>query len=194
MGGGNDWVSATIMQRTIYSGHTPLFSDCAAVQTAPMELTIAPCIFTTTGRAKVHSVIASLPAQAGLGQLGQAIREDKAEWYGNRVRAWIRDSEGNIIERAVTYILPAAKSIIVPPGDTYYLNLIKVGSVVMDVVLRPTSAPPRPANYIHVLAIEFVVPLGTTDLSSVKIEVFTVIPGSAPSKSSEGWDNCLLDG
>jgi len=51
----------------------------------------------------------------------------------------------------------------------------------MEAVLFLKSDP-APANLIQQLAYGFTVPLGTTDLSSIDIPVFTVRPGSAPVK------------
>ncbi|KKL79491.1 hypothetical protein LCGC14_2014320, partial [marine sediment metagenome] len=49
LGGGYDGVSAAITERIIYAGNTPLASDCRVTQTGPMELTVMPCSWTTTG-------------------------------------------------------------------------------------------------------------------------------------------------
>ncbi|HEB26529.1 MAG TPA: hypothetical protein ENI05_01960 [Porticoccus sp.] len=181
VGGGFDGISAAITQRIIHAGDTPLFSDCGVTQTGPMELTVTPCTFTTTGEARIASRLNSVFALTGIGPVAQALREDKAEWHGNRVRAWLRDKQGNIIEKSVTWRLPTVEIIGVTPGETYFLYLIEDVGVTMEVLLIPVSSP-RPAGYIHYLAFEFTVPLGTTNLSSVDIEVFTVRPDFPPAK------------
>ena len=181
LGSGTDWISAAMTQRIIHAGDTPLFSDCNITQTGPMELTVTPCTFTTTGEAKIVSRLDSAFALTGLGPVAEALREGKAEWHGNRVRAWLRDKNGNIIERSATYHLPVASLITVPPGDTYFVYLVKNPGLKMEAILLPANAP-RPANYVHHLAFEFAVPPGTTNLSGIEIEVFTVLSGSAPTK------------
>jgi hypothetical protein len=171
-----------ITERIIYAGDTPLINTCTVVQSGPMELTIAPCSFTTTGQAKVFSVLESLPAQVGLGALAKALREGKAEWFkGNRVRAWLRDENGEIIERAKTRRLVVPSVLTVPDGNTYFIYLVEKVGPILEVVLLPITDP-RPAEYVHYLAFEFMVPLGTTDLNGIKIEVFTVRPGHTPAK------------
>ena len=173
---------AGITERVIYAGNTPLASDCRVTQTGPMELTVAPCSFATTGEARIASRLDSAFALMGVGPIAQALREDKAEWHGNRVRIWLRDKEGNIIEKSVTWRLPTVEIIGVTPGETYFLYLIEDVGVTMEVLLIPVSSP-RPAGYIHYLAFEFTVPLGTTDLGGIEIEVFTVRPNFPPVKS-----------
>ena len=173
---------AAITQRVIYAGDTPLASTCQVTQTGPMELTVVPCTFTTTGEARILSRLDSAFALTGIGPVAKALREGKAEWHGNRVRVWLHDKDGKIIERSVTYHLTTTASIIVPPGDTYLVYLVKSNpGLKMDAILRSEAAP-RPANHIHPLVFEFTVPMGTTDLSGIDIEVFTVRPGHAPPK------------
>lgn len=182
--GGIPDTSAGITERVIYAGDTPLYSDCTVVQSGPLELTVPPCMFTTTGQAKIFNRLQSLPAMVGAGPLAAAVRDGKAEWMrdGLRIRAWIRDKQGKIIERAVTYQLPVASVITVPPGDTYFIYLVENPGKKMDTVLLPTNAP-SPSNYVHYLAFEFTVPLGTINLSGIKIEVFTVRPSFPPARS-----------
>lgn len=175
-------VAAGITERIIYAGDTPLASDCQLTRTGPMELTVVPCTFTTTGQAKIMSRLDSAFALTGLGSVAQALREDKAEWHGNRVRAWLRDKNGEIIERSITYRLTTSNSMLVPVGGPYFIYLVKKSSLKMEVILLSTRAP-RPANYIHILAFEFPVPLGTTNLSGIDMEVFTVKPDFPPAKS-----------
>ncbi len=176
-------VQAAISDRVIYSGDTPLASDCKVVQTGPLELTVAPCSFTTTGQARVFGRVQSMPALIGVGPLATAVREGRAEWMqgGHRIRGWLTDKQGNIIERSVTWRLPTAAIITVTPGDTYFIYLVKKAGVTMETALLPVSSP-RPTGYIHYLAFEFTVPLGTTDLSGIEIEVFTVRPDFPPAK------------
>ena len=174
---------AAITERVIYAGPTPLASDCRVTQTGPMELTVAPCTFTTTGTARIYSILQSLVARSGVGKLAGALREGKAEWTSNglRIRAWLRDKQGDIIERSATWILPVAESVTVIPGNTYFLYLVKKVGVTMEIKLLPVNDP-MPTTYVHYIALDFTVPLGTTDLNTVKIEVYTVRPGKRPAK------------
>ncbi len=176
-------VQAGIVERVIYAGDTPLFSDCSLTQTGPMELTVTPCTFATTGQARIFSRIQSLPAQAGIGALASAVRQGRAEWMhgGQRIRGWLTDKQGNIIEKSATWRLPVTNVITVIPGETYFIYLIKKAGVTMEVALIARSVP-KPIGYIHYLAFEFEVPLGTTDLNSIEIEVFTVRPDFPPAK------------
>ena len=176
LGASYDGVSAAITQRIIHAGDTPLASTCTVVQTDSMELTVSACSFTTTGEAKIIDRFESVFAALGAGPVAQALRENKAEWYGSRVRVWLRDKQGNIIERSATYILPVANLITVPIGGPYFIYLVKNPGLKMEAILLSTRAP-RPTNYVHYLAFEFTVPAGTTDLSGIEIEVFTVLPG-----------------
>ena len=172
-----------IVDRVIYSGNTPLFSDCRVVQTGPMQLTVPPCTFTTTGRAKIISALEALPAQVGVGRLAKAISENEAEWLpdGLRVRVWIKDEQGDVITRSLTYRLPVANTINIIAGNVYVILLTKAGGITMTAVLT-TSWDPNAVDYVHILATEFEVPLGTTDLSNVRIPIFTVKQGQRPLK------------
>ena len=183
LGAGGSWVSAAITERVIYAGDTPLTSNCRVTQTGPMELTIAPCTFTTTGEAKIFSIFESIGARLGVGRLANAIVEDRAEMVkdGMRVRGWLTDKQGNIIEKSVTWRLPTAEIITVAPGETYFIYLVKKAGATMETVLLPVSDL-SPISYIHYLAFEFTVPLGTTNLGGIEIEVFTVRPDFPPTK------------
>ena len=172
---------ADIVDRVIYAGDTPLATDCRITQTGPMELTVEPCAFTTTGVARILGPIDSFVARTGIGSVAQALREGKAEWHRNRVRIWLQDRQGNIIERSVTYGLPVPSVITVPPGDEYYIHLEKVGGVIMKAVLVPNRHKMALAT-VHPLSSEITVPVGTTDLSAITVEVFTVRPDFPPAK------------
>ena len=174
---------AAITERIIYAGPTPLASTCQVTQTGPMELTVAPCTFTTTGWARIYGILQSLVARSGVGELARAVAQGKAEWTSNglRIRGWLRDKQGNIIERSATWRLPSAESVTVTPGNTYFLYLVKKAGVTMEIKLLPVNDP-TPTTYVHYLALDFTVPLGTTDLSTVKIEVYTVRRGDRPAK------------
>ena len=176
-------LSAAVTERVIHAGDTPLFSDCMVTQTGPMELTITPCTFTTTGEARIFSAWQSIRAWIDNGPLAEAISTGRAEWMpdGRRIRGWLTDKQGNIIEKSVTWRLPTAAIITVTPGDTYFIYLVKKAGVTMETALVPVSDS-SPVGYIHFLAFEFDVPAGTTDLSSIAIEVFTVRPNFPPAK------------
>ena len=174
---------ADIVDQVTYAGDTPLFTDCRIIQTGPMELTVEPCTFTTTGNAKIFDALRALPAQIGVGKLAQAIRDGKAEWMLNNlwIRAWVQDKQGNIIERSVTYHLPVAAVLTIVPGDEYYIYLQKAGGVTMVAVVVPNRHKMALAT-VHPLSYEITVPAGTTDLSTITIEVFTVKPDFPPRK------------
>ncbi len=177
------FAQADIVERVIYAADTPLFNDCSVTQTGLMELTIAPCSFTTTGQARVFSVIKSLPAKLGIGELARALDRGEAEWLpGNmRVRAWLKSKNGDIIARSERLLLTIPSILVIPAGDTYFIYLVRKAGPIMEAVLLPVSAP-QPDNNVHILAYEFEVPIGTTDLSEVIIEVFTVKSGKKPKK------------
>ncbi|KKL22781.1 hypothetical protein LCGC14_2431990, partial [marine sediment metagenome] len=120
---------ADIVDWVIYAGDTPLTTDCRITQTGPMELTVEPCTFTTIGKARIFNALQALPARIGVGALAEALRDGKAEWMpaGLRIRAWLQDKQGNVIERSVTYQLPVTSVMTVPAGDEYYIYLEKVG-------------------------------------------------------------------
>ena len=176
-------VRAEIVERVVYAVDTPLASDCRVTQTGLMELMVMPCSWTTVGEARVFSVAKSIPAQLGFGPLAGAISQGKAEWMPNglQVRAWLRDKNGDIVSRSERLSLPISAVITVPAGNTYFIYLVRKAGPIMEAILLPVSAP-RPDNYVHILAFEFEVPIGTTDLSEVTIEVFTVRPGKKPKK------------
>ncbi len=176
--------TADIVITTIYAGPTPLKSDCPVTQTGPMELTVSRCSWTTTGTARVFSRIKSLPAQIGLGDLGQALREGKAEWLPGhqRVRAWLRDDQGNIIDRSRTRVLPGPAVLAIVPGN-WVVYMVDGAGATMDLMLRSLEDT-QPPGMIDYLILSLNVPPGTTDLSTVKIEVFKVLSGSAPDKGT----------
>ena len=173
---------ANIIPRVIYAGDTPLSSDCVVTQTGPMELTAGPCLWTTTGQARVFGLLESIPALLGLGELGRAVAEGKAELFqrGTRVRAWLRDKQGNIIERSRIRIL-APTVLSISAGGTWVVYMVDGPGVTMTLVLQPKDDP-RPAGTLDYLLLPFNVPAGTTDLNTIKIEVFTVRPGLAPAR------------
>ena len=176
-------IQARITKRVIHAGDTPLFSDCTVTQTGPMQLTVKPCTFVTTGRAKIFDVIRALPAQIGVGELAKALREDKAEWMpdGLRVRGWIQDEKGKIIDKSTSYHLLTKGVINITTPGVYVILLMKSSGFNMDVVLA-SSYSPSMVNYVHILALEFDVPLGTINLSDVDIILYTVKPGHRPKK------------
>ena len=174
---------AGISERIIYAVDTLLASTCTITQTGPMELTILPCTFTTTGDSKILSVFNSLPAHTGLGELARAIRQGKAQWTpgGLRLRVWFQDKQGKVIEKSVTYHLLTTNTITVSPGNTYFIYLIKTARTTMKAWLVLESEP-RPTGYINDLVSEFTVPLATTNLTNIEIKVFTVRPDFPPAK------------
>ncbi len=173
---------ADIVERITYSGDTLLKSTCTVTQTGPMELTFTACKWTTTGRSKLFSVLESMPAQLGLGELGEAIKQGKAEWsHGRtRVRAWLRDKQGNIIERSRTRVLTPTV-LAITAGATWVVYMVDGPGVTMNLVLEKWNGT-QLAGSLDYLLLPFEVPAGTIDLSGIKIEVFTVKSGRKPPK------------
>ncbi len=179
--GGTDTPFASIGQRIIHAGDTPLASTCTVAQTGPMELTVSKCSFTTTGQAKILSRLDSAFAMTGLGEVAQALQEGKAEWHGSRVRVWLRDKQGNIIERSKTHVRNVATTVTVPGPGQWVVYLIYGPGINLNVVLQLWSDP-RPTNYVEYIVMPFVVTVGTTNLNTINLEVFTVLPGFPPPK------------
>ena len=151
LGGGTDWVSAAIIQRIIHAGDTPLTSTCLVTQTAPMELTISACSFTTTGQAKivnVAKVIGSLADRtlpdfagrfkSGMDELQNRVLAGDIEYMpdGKRVRGWLRDRQGNIIEKSKTHVRNVATTVTVPGPGWWVIYLLGGPGVNLDVVLQ----------------------------------------------------------
>ncbi len=183
IGAGGSWVSAAITERVIYAGDTPLASDCRVMQTGPMELTIMPCFWTTTGEARIFSAWQSIRAWIDNGPLAEAISTGRAEWMpdGRRIRGWLTDKQGNIIERSKTYwVVPKAVLTIVA-GQKYIVYMLKGLGQTMNIALMNPSDP-SPETVINYLIFKFDVPAGTTDLSTITLEVFTVRPNLPPRK------------
>ncbi len=174
--GGYDNALAVITQRIIHAGDTPLTSTCLVMQTAPMELTISKCAFTTTGQARIvhQSRVPSLKNEIAAGRVERMPD-------GKRVRGWLRDRQGNIIEKSKTHILNVATTVIVPGPGRWVVYLTDGPGTNLNVVLQLFDDQ-RPSNYIEFIVMPFVMPVGTTDLSSIDIEVFTVLPGFPASK------------
>ena len=100
---------------------------------------------------------------------------------GKRVRAWLQDKSVNIIERSKTYILPTNVSLNITDGFTWVIYLVKGSGTMMDVLLMRWDTQ-QPNDYIEYIVLPFNVPIGTTDLNDIDIEVFTVKPGKLPVK------------
>jgi len=176
LGGGTDWVSAAITQRIIHAGDTPLASTCKVTQTGPMQLTLSTCSWTTTGEGKILDRFESAFAALGVGLAAQALRENKAEWHGSRVRVWLRDKQDNIIERSRTRMLSVDVVLNIVAGETWVVYLVDGLGVTMNAVLLKNKEL-RPAGILDYILLPFTVPVGTTNLNTINIEVFTVLPG-----------------
>jgi len=169
--GGATGVSAVITQRIIHAGDTPLASTCVVTQAGPMELTISKCAFTTTGQAKIvdESKVPSLKNEIAAGRVERMPD-------GKHVRGWLRDRQGNIIEKSKTHVRNAATTVTVPGPGWWVIYLLDGPGVNLDVVLQLWEDP-RPANFVEYIVMPFVVPVGTANLNQVDLEVFTVLPG-----------------
>lgn len=167
---------AGIVERVIYTGDTPLASTCTVTQTGLMELTVSACSFTTTGQARIvaREKVSNLPNEIAAGRV-QNMPD------GKRVRGWFRDKDGNIIDKSKTHTRATPVALSITAGDTWVVYLLDGPGVTMDVVLQRWDDP-RPANFIGFIVMPFTVPTGTTDLSTITIEVFTVKPDFPPPK------------
>ena len=138
----------------IYAGDTSLAISIVVEQTGPMQLTIRAGSFTTTGQR----------------------RKDKdGKWL-----AWIEES------KTYTLVTDEVVNITSDPNFSkdYDIDLISRG-VDTDILVRSVlndgieEFAPYPAGWkqVHDLILPFTVPAGTTDLASVDIYVWTVLPG-----------------
>jgi len=176
-----------IVQRSIYAGDTPLFSDFSVAQTGPMQLTISGGTFQITGQARIVPGV-KVPAEF--------FNDGRAELLpdGKRARVWLQDRVTKRIKdkskrRKVTgnTLLNVTAH---PNKDKYYkVDLRSPSDVVMQVQTKNWLADqdePITNDLTHILIFPFKVVPGTTDLSGIDIEVFTVLPGF-PDKSAE-WE------
>lgn len=168
---------AVVLERIIYAGDTPLASSCTVSQTGPMELTISACSWTTTGQARIV-------AKSSVPDLSNEIAAGRAQMMldGRRVRGWLTDKDGNIIEKARTRSLPVVSVLAVPAGQRSAIYLVDGPGITMTAQLIDFNNDQRPAGTLDYIVLPFNVPAGTTDLSGIDIEVFTVIPGQVPPK------------
>ncbi|KKM22845.1 hypothetical protein LCGC14_1621180 [marine sediment metagenome] len=167
---------AAITERVIYAGDTPLASDCQVTQTGLMELTVMPCFWTTTGQARI------VPKEKVLNLTGAISRGDVEMLPdGKRVRGWLIDKQGNIIERSATYRVTPKAVLTITAGQKYVVYMLQGPGQTINIALMD-PADRRPNTFIDYLVFNFNVPAGTTDLSAVAIEVFTVRPNFPPAK------------
>ena len=171
VGGSSPGVSASITQRIIHAGDTPLASTCVVTQTAPMELTVSKCTFTTTGQAKVvdASKVPSLKNEIAAGRVERMPD-------GKRVRGWLRDKQGNIIDKSKTHVRNVATAVTIPGPGQWVVYLLDGPGINLDVVLQLWEDQ-RPTNYVEFIVMPFMVPVGTANLNQINLEVFTVLPG-----------------
>ena len=176
LGAEGSWVSAAITERVIHAGDTPLASTCVVTQTAPMELTVSKCAFTTTGQAKIvdESKVPSLKNEIAAGRVERMPD-------GKRVRGWLRDRQGNIIEKSKTHVHNVATTVTVPGPGSWVVYLTDGPGINLDVVLQLWEDP-LPPNFVEYIIMPFVIPVGTANLNQVDLEVFTVLPGFPASK------------
>ena len=161
---------ATITQRIIHAGDTPLFSDCAVTQTGPMELSVATCRWTTRGEA-------GIAPKEKVSDLSNKIAAGQAEMMpdGKRARWWLTDNQGNIIDKSRTRVLPPTV-LSISAGNTWVVYMVDGPGVTMTLRLQPWTGI-SPEGVLNYLLMPFKVPAGTTDLNTIDIEVFTVLPG-----------------
>lgn len=161
---------ANIIERIIYAGDTPLASTCTVTQTGPMELTISACSLTTTGQAKIikREKVRNLPTDILAGR-AEIMPDNK--W----VRVWLKNKNGNFINKSKTYTLLNPVVLTIPPGNTWVVYLTSKPGSRMGVVFQSWTSP-RPTNFIEYIIIEFNVPIGTINLNTIDIEILTVKP------------------
>ena len=171
-----------IKQRIIHAGDTPLFSDFAVAQTGPMQLTISGGDFQITGQAKI----------LGKNKIPLAFLTDgRAELMpdGKRVRVWLQDKVTKQIQdksKRRKIVGQTTVNIVAHPikSKTYRIDLRSPSDTIMLVQAQSwlkDDPEPITSDLTHMLVFPFVIPPGTTDLSGIDIEVFTVLPGFPPS-------------
>ena len=167
---------AGIVDRVIYAGDTPLASDCRVTQTGPMELTVMPCSWTITGEARI------VPKEK-VPDLKGAMARGEVEMMpdGKRVRGWLKNRNGSFVRKRQTYRVIPKAVLTITAGQKYVIYMLKGPGQTMNIALMDPEDP-RPDTFIDYLIFEFDVPAGTTDLSTIILEVFTVRPNFAPRK------------
>lgn len=171
-----------IKPRIIHAGDTPLFSDFTVTQTGPMQLTVSGGDFQITGQAKILEK-GKIPAQF--------LTDGRAELMpdGRRVRVWLQDKATKKIkdkskrrtivgQTTINVIAHATKS------KAYRVDLSSPSDTVMLAQVQSwleDEQEPVTSNLTHTLIFPFMVPPGTTDLSGINMEVFTVLPGFPPA-------------
>ena len=169
--GDTGWLSAAITQRIIHAGDTPLASNCQVTQTGPMQLTVSTCLWTTTGQAKIihESKVPNLKNEIAAGRVERMPD-------GVRVRGWLRNAQGNIIEKSRTRFILAKVILNIVAGNTWVAYLADGPGVTMNVVLQKEEDP-KPTGTLDYILFPFTVPVGTINLNTINLEVFTVLPG-----------------
>jgi len=176
-----------IKERKIYAGDTPLFSDFTVNQTGPMELTLSGGDFQITGQAKIleKNKVPSV-----------FLTDGRAEMMpdGKRVRVWLQDKitkqptdkskRRTIVGQTVVNVVAHAIK-----NKAYQVDLRSPSDTVMLVQVQSwleDQTRPITSDLTHILVFPFVVMPGTTDLSGIDIEVFTVLPDFPPG--SPEWE------
>lgn len=168
----------SIVERAIYAGDTPLFSDFTVAQTGPMQLTISSGDFQITGHAKILEK-EKVPAAF--------LTDGRAEMMpdGKRVRAWLQDKATKEIKnksKRRTLVGQTVIDVVSHPSENknYRVDLRSPSDMVMLIQVQSwleDQAVPVTNDLTHVLVFPFVVPSGTTDLIGITIQVFRVLPG-----------------
>ena len=175
----------------IYAGDTPLASTLVVEQTGPLQLGVRAGSFTTTGQARIRSYVpANHDAMIAAGR-GELLAE------GNRVRGWIQDKTGALVDKAETYTLTSDTVITLTSDPTrpvaYRLDLLGQGTTaevfvrrkVIDVEQYP--APPPGRKTLQTLVFEFIVPPGAVNITPIDIYAFVVRPGFPEGTDSTDW-------
>jgi hypothetical protein len=175
-----------LLERVVYAGDTPLLSELRVSQVGPLRLRIAAGRFRTTGEARVEI---ERPEHDAL------VKAGKAERLGDgRVRAWLLDERGEPIEPAREYAVPDTDLDIPQAAEdrAYGVWLCTDGVQVRPMLRRvqgvtaPLPAPWRECCSFPIV-LTFVVPVGTTDLRDIPIEVLTVKPGFPAGTGPADW-------
>ena len=167
---------AGLVEQDIYAATTLLASTCTVIQTGPMQLTIPPCSWTTTGLSRIVS-------REKVPNLTNEIAAGRVEMTPNgRVRGWLRDKTGNILEKSRTRILPSSVTFNITAGMWAIYLVDGPGVTMVPTLVAWSNSSKDPAGTLDYLVLPFPVPVGTTDLSGITIEFHVIKPGVRPAK------------
>jgi hypothetical protein len=170
-----------IVDRVIYAGKTPLFSDFVVTQSGPMQLEISGGEFQITGQAK-HFDPSDVPPEFFSDGRAEMDDEGKARvWLQDKVTKQLKDkSKRRRIAETTTVNITADLS----KTKSYRIDLRSPSDIEMLIQTQSWldgERAPATEDLTHTLVFPFKVPVGTTNLNDLKIEVFKVLPGRQPA-------------